>query len=83
MDEIRSKELKLDSLELEEEIQKKRTSIAEAKRLEKACKREYGSNWRKILGVFGKLTDSETRHTLYGINPNLRDLNRPNIKVRA
>jgi len=74
MDKIREKELRLSELELEEDIQKKKTNIAEAKRLEKACKREYGTKWRSLLGVFGKLTDAETRHSLYAMNPNLKEL---------
>lgn len=52
---IESKDEKeLESLDFEEEKANSRARIAAAKRVEREYRREYGPNWRHILGIVGK-----------------------------
>ena len=74
---LKEKEKQLELEKVEDEIQGYRTSRAEKKAMEKKMRAEYGRDWKKILGMAGKLMDSETKQSLYSINPQLRELTRP------
>ncbi len=77
-DVFRDKEKALELAKIDSQIQKERTSRAEAKRLEKEARKAYGRDWKKILGMAGNLMDPETKHSLYSINPQLREFSKPN-----
>lgn len=47
---IKEKEEELQELEVDYEIAKKRSEIAERKALEHEMKKKYGRDWKKILG---------------------------------
>lgn len=65
------KERELELLELDDQIASKKYSIAEKKRMEKEARRQYGRNWRKVLGVIGDIRVNPTAiQTLYSANPN-------------
>jgi len=76
MDEsLKKKEKELEMVTLDEQIEEKRATITQKKMLEKEMKAKYGFNWKKILGV--TKINSETLHSLYSFNPELKELNRP------
>lgn len=80
--EVLNKSRKLEVLEVEDEIQAKRLSIAEKKAIESKLKKEYGTlaKAKQILG-FVKI-NRETLHSLYSSNPELRELSRPGSHIR-
>jgi len=65
----------LEKLEVEDELESHRMSIAEKKAISREMKKKYGRDWRKILGVI-KINPG-TLQSLYAINPELRDQLRP------
>ena len=76
--EISDKERDLEVARLDREIAQERVSASEARMLERLMRKRYGPNWRRILGVVGKLgPNSETVHNLYTVNPELRELAKP------
>ncbi len=78
--ELKRKERELERLSVEEEIGSKKQSIAEKKALEKAAKKKYGRNWKKVLGVATSIKpNQEVIQDLYsmGGGSDLRDLNDP------
>lgn len=79
--ELDVKAKRLEELELDDEIASKRMSIAQKRAIEKEMKAQYGSGWRKVVGIVGKVgslrVNSDSVQTLYASNPELRELNRP------
>ena len=76
--ELRNRGIELDKLEMDDEIASRRMSIAQKKAVEREMRRKYGRDWRKVLGLVGKLKpNSEALQDLYTVNPELRDLNNP------
>ena len=76
--ELVKKERLLDELEVDDEIESKRVSIAQKKAVEREMKRKYGRDWKKVLGLVGKLKPNrEAIQDLYSFNPELKELNRP------
>lgn len=67
---VRSKEKKLEELEVEEQIESKRANISQLKVVQRECKKKYGQGWRKYLrlGSGSKLED------FYAVDPSLREL---------
>ena len=72
-------EQELEHLKIKKEIAGQKSEIAEKKAQEKEARRQYGPNWRKILGIVKTSVrpNREAIQDLYAINPELRDLNRP------
>lgn len=67
MSDIKDKERRLAELEVDDEIESKKVSIAQKKAQEAEARKVYGRDWKKILGVVKSLKpDMETVHTLYG-----------------
>jgi len=79
--ELMAKQKGLEILEIEDEVESKRLSIAQKKAVEAELKAKYGTlaKAKQVLG-FIKI-NSETMHTLYSANPELRALSLP-PKVR-
>ena len=74
---LERKEDELERLEIDDRIAERRRSIAERKALERQAKRQYGSNWRKVVGLVGKIKpDEEVIQTLYSVNPGLGEARR-------
>lgn len=73
---LEGRERELEILQVEDEIADRRRAIAEKKALERAAKRQYGRNWRKVIGSIKP--NPEAIQSLYASNPELRELNRPN-----
>ncbi len=76
------KEKQLELAKIDSEIQAERTKKAEQKAVEKEMRKKYGRDWKKILGMAGGLMDAETKHSLYSINPQLRELTKPSTLRR-
>lgn len=79
MSDLDDKERKLESLKLDEDIAETQMSIAQKKAVEHEMKAKYGKDWKKLLGIKGMI-NKDTMQTLYTMNPDLRELNRPNIR---
>jgi len=79
--ELLKKSQSLEILEMDDQIESKRLSIAEKKGIESELKKKYGRDWKKILGIIK--VDKETLNDLYAIDPSLRDLSRPGGMRRA
>ncbi len=79
MDDIlKEKEKTLERLHVDKEIASEEAAIAEKKALEAKLKKEYGTNWKKILGVVkGIKPNREAIQDLYSVSPELRELGRP------
>jgi len=83
MDEkLKKREMELELTSIEEEIETKKATIAEKKAIEAEMKAKHGLNWKKVLGMAGGIKmDSEKMHTLFSMNPELKELNRPRPRV--
>jgi len=85
---IRDKEEELSELEVDFEIAKKKSDIAEKKALEHEMKKKYGRDWKKILGwAKGIKPNKEVIEDLYMAggdsgSSSMRDMSRPG-KVRV
>lgn len=79
MDEsVIKKEKQLEELRIDHEISDERAAIAEKRALEAKLKKEYGHDWKKILGYAkGLKPNREAIQDMYSINPELKDLTRP------
>ena len=73
-DVLKEKEKELEKVKIEDEIEGYKASRAKKKAIEKKMKKEYGRDWKKVLGFAGNLLDPETKQSLYSVNPGLRDL---------
>ncbi len=82
---LRTKEEELDKLTLDDQIAEKKRTIAEKKALEARAKKEYGRDWKNILGVKGGIRlKSENMQTLSSTFSELKNQGRPgSIKIRA
>lgn len=80
-EELKKKEKVLERLKVDDDIAGERVSIAQKKALEHQAKKQYGRDWKKILGVVKSLrVDRETMHDLHGMGVSgreLRDLSVP------
>jgi len=80
---IKEKEEELAELEVDYEIAKKRSDIAERKALEHEMKKKYGRDWKKIIGwAKGLRPNKEVIEDLYiaggsSSTNNLRNMSRP------
>jgi len=79
MGDLDSKFEQLEESKIDEELATRKASIAQKKALERQAKQDLGPNWKKILGVVGKIKiNSEALHTMYGNGlGDLRDMNNP------
>ena len=66
---------KLEALEVEDEMESHKMSIAQKKAVAREMKAKYGRDWKKILNVVA--INKNTMMDLYSVDPGLRDLNRP------
>lgn len=68
----------IDKLELENELEDRRLSVAQKKAARKEMERTYGTDWKKILGkgMTSIKPDMEVVHNLYSVGADLKDLNR-------
>lgn len=85
---IKEKEQELAELDVDYEIAKKRSDIAERRALEHEMKKKYGRDWKKILGwAKGLRPNKEVIEDLYlaggsSSTQNLRNMSRPGqIKI--
>jgi len=67
-----NKDRLLDELEVEDEIESHRMSIAQKKAIEREMKQRHGRDWKKVLGLVGKgirniRPNMEAVQTLYGV----------------
>ena len=80
---IRNKEEELSELEVDYEIAKKRSDIAEKRALEHEMKSKYGRDWKKIIGwAKGLRPNKEVIEDLYimggkSSTDSLRNMSRP------
>jgi len=76
------KEKELELAKLEDETAGVKASIAQRKALEREAKKTEGKDWKKVLGLVGKIKpDMETIHTLYSFNaPALREGTKPRFR---
>jgi hypothetical protein len=81
MSDLDEKEKKLEHLKLDEEIAETQMSIAQKKAVEREMKQKFGRDWKKILGIKGGI-NKESLQTMYSMNPDLKDLNRPGNKLK-
>lgn len=82
MDElIKRKERELDKLAVEDEIATKRVSLAQKRALEKSARAQYGRDWKKVLGLVGKVkVNKDTMQTMHGLGlggDELREMSKP------
>jgi len=85
---IRDKEEELSELEVDYEIAKKKSDIAERRALEHEMKKKYGKDWKKIIGwAKGLRPNKEVIEDLYVMGgksstSSLRDMSRPDrVKI--
>ena len=76
-DELLEKEKKLESIKIDNDIETQKAEIAQKKAIEARMRREYGTDWKKILGMLRPKASAERLHDLYAISPDLRDLSVP------
>ncbi len=79
MSDLDKKFEELETTKLDEELATRKASIAQKKALERQAKQELGPNWKKILGVVGKIkVNSEALHTMYGAGlGDLKEMSNP------
>ena len=65
-------EVRNESLILEEEVATREASVAEKKAIVKELRSKYGSDWKRTLGLKGRLSFSDLRHALMSMNQGLK-----------
>lgn len=79
--ELAAKEKVLELLKVEDDITGERVSIEEKKAAIKEAKRRYGRDWKKVLGLVGKLrVNTEVMQDLHGMGvggKELREMSKP------
>jgi len=81
MPEDRFKQLedKLETKKVEKQIAAENNDIAQLKAAEAEAKKKYGPDWKKVLGLAGKMGMRQQGpggqlQSLYAVDPSLRDL---------
>lgn len=76
--EVSETERELELAHLKREIAQEDATAAEARMLERAMRKRYGPNWRKVIGAIGGMRVSREKvYDMYAVNPELRELNNP------
>jgi len=65
-------ETRNENLILEEEVVSREASVAEKKAIVKELRDKYGSDWKRTLGLKGRLSFSDLRHALMSMNQGLK-----------
>jgi len=65
----------LEKLEVQDEMESHKMSIAQKKAIVREMKSKYGRDWKKILKVVS--VNRENLMDLYAVDPSLKGLNRP------
>jgi len=68
---VKDKERELDTLEVEEEVENKKTNIAKLKAVRAELKKRYGRDWSKLLRVKAR---SATLEDYYAVDPSLQNM---------
>jgi hypothetical protein len=78
-----AKEKELEGLEIEVDIADKRKELAEKRAIIAQLKRQYGSDWRKVLGVGASSSISTLKSFLRTANTGLREQSRTSLSSRG
>ena len=78
-----AKEKELEGLEIEVDIADKRKELAEKKAIIAQLRKQYGSDWRKVLGAGASNSISTLRSFLHTANTGLREQSRTSLNTRG
>ena len=86
-DNYKKLEDRLETKKVEHGIAEQNKEIAELKAAESEAKKKYGPDWRKVLGLVGKMGmrsqgPGGQLQSMYAVDPSLRDLAIPRKRGR-